>query len=251
MDRDDPTCIPRRQFVQLCASVSAGALACVSPLLLAQNASTLKPYRRAPLLDAFGLPIKAADLKVGENYVFYYPYVSTPCFLINLGVPAHPPADLLTEKGASYRWNGGVGPQHAIVAYSAICAHKMSHPAKEVSFINYRHAPAAFKRSDGLDTKQPGVIYCCSEKSVYDPAQGAKVLGGPAKQPLAAIHLEHDDKTGMLYATGTYGGEMFERFFSEFGHRLMLEFRTKNLRAEVEKATVMPLAKICRNQILC
>jgi len=37
--------------------------------------------------------------------------------------------------------------------------------------------------------------------------------GGPAPQPLAAIELDYDPESDSIYATGTVGGEMFERYF--------------------------------------
>ena len=49
------------------------------------------------------------------------------------------------------------------------------------------------------------MIHCCSEHSEYDPATGARVLGGPAPQPLSAILLEHDKSNDYLYAVGTLG----------------------------------------------
>jgi Rieske Fe-S protein len=241
--------LSRRQFARVCAS--ALALVGVNPGLLAQTGGVLKRYHRVPLLDVHGRPLKPTDVKVGEEYIFYYPYVATPCFLLNLGTPTATQAELRTEDGKRYSWNGGAGPERSIVAFSAICAHRMSHPARDVSFINYRHAPTTFKRDDGVQAKQARVIYCCSENSVYDPAQGGRVLGGPAKQPLAAIQLEQDGD-GRLYAVGTVGGELFERFFREFSSRLALELRTSDLRQLVaEKASVMPLAEYCRNQVLC
>jgi len=31
-----------------------------------------------------------------------------------------------------------VGANHSIVAYSAICAHRLTYPTREISFISYR-----------------------------------------------------------------------------------------------------------------
>jgi len=42
------------------------------------------------------------------------------------------------------------------------------------------------------------VIHCCSEHSQYDPAEGARVVAGPAPQPLAAILLDHDPASDAL-----------------------------------------------------
>ena len=238
----------RRGFVRLCTA--AVTLLAASPALLARTDSTLRRYERARLVDDRGRAISATHLKEGENYIFHYTYVTTPCFLINLGKPAKA-ATLRTEDGKEYHWSGGVGPRGTIVAFAAICAHKMTHPAQQVSFINYRHEPATFRNSSDETSQRGQVIYCCSEKSVYDPVDGARVLGGPAKQPLTAIVLEQDQR-GDLYAIGTLGGELYEKFFETFGSRLSLEFRTSDVRRPVKtSARVVPLATYCSNQVLC
>jgi len=245
--------ISRRSFVKLCAS--AMAMVGANPNLLAQTDGGFHRHQRVRLVDHEGRALAPADLKVGENYLFHYPYMATPCFLLNLGRPTQQHTLLKTEDGRPYRWPGGVGPERSIVAFSAICAHKMSHPARSVSFINYRHNAVRFRNNDEAMTQRSQVIYCCSEKSVYDATEGARVLGGPARQPLAAILLEYDERDGSLHAAGTYGGEMFDRFFEKFSYRLELEFRTtniRNIRGEVTAvATVMPLARYCKNRILC
>lgn len=117
----------RRSFVRLCASVAALVGAC--PEVLASQGAKKRRHERVKLVDRAGRAIGANDLIVGTNYLFHYPYVSTPCFLLNLGRPTASRVSLRTEEGRHYDWQGGVGPQHAIVAFSAICAHKMSHPA--------------------------------------------------------------------------------------------------------------------------
>ena len=97
-----------------------------------------------------------------------------------------------------------------------------------------------------------GVIYCCSERSVYDPARGARVLGGPAPQPLAAIALTHVPGEDTLHAIGTFGGEMYERFFEEFRFRLELEFETSDLRRRVNgESTVVPIEEYSRTRVHC
>lgn len=248
MNRQSPT--SRRNFVKLCAS--ALTLVSASPRLLAQKDGVPHLYHRAKLVDSRDRPITPASLKTGETYLFNYPFVTTPCFLIDLGKSTNPNVVLNTKDGRRYEWKGGVGPQRSIVAFSAICAHRMSYPAREVSFINYRHETVSFKDKDSQPAERAQVIYCCSEKSVYDPSDGARVLGGPAPQPLAAILLEHRPKDGTLYATGTYGGEMFEKFLKDFSFRLMLEIKSSNIREEVKKTvTVVPMANYCRTRIMC
>ena len=99
----------------------------------------------------------------------------------------------------------------------------MSHPARDVSFINYRHGKVRYIDSRDHPRERTGVIFCCSEKSVYDPSDGARVLGGPAKQPLATILLQSEPVSGALFALGTIGGEMYDAYFEKFAFRLALE----------------------------
>jgi len=202
-------------------------------------------------------PLKARDLIVGEPYLFFYPYVTTPCLLIKLDNSALNnkllKKDTNQKDNEKDKWNGGVGPDNSIVAYSAICSHKMSHPAKEISFINYRHDPVSFyNRDDGKTVEQAGLISCCSERSVYDPAQGAKVLSGPAPHPLAAITLEYDAATDELHATGSYGADMYERFFDKFGFRASMEHKVSDPKtASSPQVTVQKLSDYSRQTIKC
>lgn len=213
----------RRSFFKLCSA--AVPLIAANPRILAQTKTQPRRYNRVQLVDGLGKPVKCENLSADKNYLFHYPYVSTPCFLINLDSTAVEPTRLETHSGDGYEWRGGVGPQRRVVAFSAICAHRMSHPARAVSFIRYRKEPASYIQSNQQRTSRAGVIYCCSEKSVYDPARGAQVLGGLAPQPLAAIELE-EDASGNLYAVGTLGGEMFDQYFEKFSNRLVLEYKT-------------------------
>ena len=223
-----------------------------SPSLLANQQSPVHRYNRVKLVDAQQRPNAPEALEEGANYVFNYPYVTTPCFLINLGKPAGGSELLQTESGQEYRWQGGVGPHRSIVSFCAICAHKMSHPSKSVSFINYRHEDVSFRDKDENTVRRPGVIYCCSEKSVYDPAHGARVLGGPAPQPLAAIALEYDENEAAIYASGTYGGELYRKFFDTFAFRLALEYETADIEQKVSGTTaVMSIEDYSATQMLC
>lgn len=242
--------VKRRGFVKLCASVVASIAA--SPQALARSGGTVRDFGPVKLVTEEGFGVRPQDLEVGVNYLFHYPYICTPCFLVDVGRPVPGGALLETEAGERYRWRGGVGPQRSLVAFSAICAHKMTHPSPSVSFINYRHEPTPFKDRDENTTRQSNIIYCCSEKSVYDVTEGARVLGGPAPQPLAAVLLDYAPSENALYATGTYGADMFEQFFDKFTERLQLEYLVTNVRRRVADTTVVePLAEFSRNQVLC
>ncbi len=203
----------RREFVRLCAASAAGA---AFPAPAGAAEPTAHWYRRVKLVTEAGQPVRVADLKVGTNYVFDYPYGSTPCFLLRLDRPAAGGVELKTGDGQRYRWEGGIGPEKTVVAYSAICAHKMTYPTKQVSFIGYRDGPSPV-------AGKGKVITCCSDRSVYDPSAGARVVAGPAPQPLATIVLQQDPKSGDIFALGTFGGEMFAEFFRKFEFRLQLE----------------------------
>lgn len=224
----------RRGFIKLCAS--AGALLAAGPGALAADARP-RLYARVKLIGEDGRPAHASALEPGRNYIFPYPFAATPCFLLNLGRPTARDATLATEDGAPYRWPGGVGPDRAIVAYSAICAHQLAYPTRQVSFIGYRAHP-----SGAAAPSDRGVITCCANYSVYDPAEGARVLSGPAKQPLAAVLLEYRETDDALFAVGTFGREMFPAFFERYAFRLDLEYGPGNARRPVtDAAVVVPL----------
>lgn len=235
----------RRDFLRLCAS--AGALLAAGPHVFAADAAP-RHYARVRLVAEDGTALRADGLEIGRNYVFHYPFAATPCFLLNLGRPTAAPTSLTTESGRRYRWSGGVGPHRSIVAYSAICAHQMAHPTRQVSFIAYRHGPGAT-----AGKAAPGVITCCANNSVYDPAQGARVLSGPAGQPLAAILLEHRAADDALFAVGTFGGEMFDAFFEQFAERLGLEYGSalKARQPVTATAVVLPLERFSATQMNC
>lgn len=234
----------RREFVQGCAAAcAAGGAAWLAPGAALANARP-RHYGRAHLVDAEDRPLRARALAPRRTYVFGYPYTGTPCFLIDLGRATRRDTALRTADARDYRWPGGVGPDGRIVAYSAICAHQLTHPTREISFISFRAGTTPHSR-------HRDVIHCCSEHSQYDPAEGARVLAGPAPQPLAAILLEHDPRSDGLYAVGTLGGEMFDEFFRRFEFRLMNEHGGRARQAVEGPCTVTELERYCRQQVKC
>lgn len=230
----------RRDFLRLCAASAASSTA---PNLALADA-TAQFYARVRLVDERGAPLQARRIPPHRNLIFHYPYATTPCFLLNLGRPAKGSMRLRTADRRGYDWQGGVGPERSVVAYSAICAHQLTYPTRDISFISYR-------REKSARNPHGNVIHCCSEHSQYDPAEGARVVAGPAPQPLAAILLEHDASRDELFAVGTLGGEMFNQFFSKFEFRLALENSGAARRAVADSATVMPLENYCRQQVQC
>ncbi len=237
----------RRRFLGRCGSM-LGMLAAGRPVAAGMP---LQAFSTVQLVDDHERPLLVDALEPRTEYIFHYPYTTTPCFLIDLGSPALPDGELETAEGARYRWQGGVGPGRSIVAFSAICSHRLSHPTPRASFIGYRRDPVGFLDASFDVQRRPGVIQCCSEQSVYDPATGARVLGGPAPQPLAAVQLEYRDD-GSLRATGVYGGQMFDRYFELFASRLVLEYETLDVQAPIRDMSVVLRGDVfTRNTISC
>lgn len=232
----------RRRFCGACASTAV--LVTGLPRLLHAAERTVTEHARVALMASQSAPLRASELQQGVNYIFHYPYVCTPCFLLDLGRPLTESVELQTREDRPYTWKGGVGPNRSIVAFSGICSHRMTHPSPEASFISYhgsgRHAPEG-----------RGVIHCCSENSVYDPAAGARVLSGPAPEPLAVVELEYDPDSDTLTAAGTTGGTMFEQFLASFGDRLALEYGHDYERPVGEQAEVMTLEAYSRVRTEC
>jgi len=230
--------VERRDFLKFCAVAAAANEA---PAIAADARPHL--YSRARLVDGAGKPLQAAAVPVDRNLIFNYPYATTPCFLLNLG-HAVAGAQLKTSEAQTYFWQGGVGKGRSIVAFSAICAHKLSYPTRDISFISYR-------AGKGGSNKFANVIHCCSEHSQYDPAAGARVVAGPAPQPLAAILLEHAPASDELFAVGTLGGEMFGQFFEKYAFKLEMEHGAAARAAAGDTCVVQALENYCRQQVKC
>lgn len=231
----------RREFIRFCAAAGATPVAAIAD---AAADATPHFYTRAKLLDSGGSPLRASAVPPHRNLIFHYPYDTTPCFLLNLGKAASAPARLSTADKQSYEWQGGAGPKRSIVAYSAICAHQLAYPTRDISFISYR-------TERGAGNRHANVIHCCAEHSQYDPARGARVVAGPAPQPLAAILLEHVPGSDELYAVGTLGGEMFEQFFAKYAIRLELERGAATKKPVGQTTVVTELDAYCRQQVKC
>ncbi len=232
----------RRSFVETCsAGVACLGVAVALPVFAAD--ARPKAYARVLLTDERGDALRATGLQAQTNYIFHYPFEATPVFLLKLAQPA-PPQQLSTKSHDSYVWPGGVGPQRNLVAFSAICAHQLVYPTQQISFISFRKSRAKKGVANNL-------IHCCAEDSQYDPAKGARVLSGPAEQPLCAVLLEHDPKADTLTAYATLGGELFDDFFRKYELKLSLDVGPKAKNQVTGRAAVRELVKYCRNPIQC
>jgi rieske iron-sulfur protein len=131
--------------------------------------------------DNAGAPLRAFSFKVGDA-VLAFPdgKSSNPSNLVQVikleEAKFAPPTRLdLTDQG--------------FVAYSAICTHL----GCTVSWDKNKQVPAA------------SLTECPCHNSIFDPARGAKVLGGPAPIPLAQIGVKVA-KDGSLVFTSDFTG---------------------------------------------
>ena len=203
----------RRNFLKVVGTT--GVLVAVSPSsitgkLYANDGTFYTAYERVQLVDAAGVAIKASALKKETNYVFNYPYKSTPSLLLNLEDATEKNVKLSSEDGQEYIWKSGVGARGTIVAYSAICSHQLAHPTPDDSFLQYVR-----KDQKTMAYEKGGVIVCSSHLSAFDARKGAARLSGPAAQPLASIVLEvgADDT---IWAVGVLGPDKFHDYFRAF-----------------------------------
>jgi len=229
----------RRNFLRLSAT-SAMAVA-VAPSLItqklyAEDGSLFKAYEKVQLKDAEGNPLKAAALVVEENYVFNYPHAATPAIMVNLKDAASKDVKLKDSEGTEYVYRGGVGSKGTIVAYSAICAHQMTRPTKDMAMFQY--VPSTGKT---LAYETAGVFVCSSHLAAYDAKEGGKVLGGPATQGLASIVLEIDADDN-IWAVAVLGPDMFEDYFDAFKQELKAEHGRRGAKKLIkDEAAAIPL----------
>jgi arsenite oxidase small subunit len=227
MQYETPEDAERRELMRQAACV---AVAWAASTALPAVAGEPQKHARSLLVDHLGDPFFARQLRVGEPQLFNYPFVASPVFLLVMEREVGA-VELTTEAQQRYASPAGVGPNKSIVAFSAICAHKLMYPTPQLSFIGVRK---------GFAGEPSQVIHCCGDNSRYDPAQGARVMAGPAPQPLAAILLEWDAKTDQLHAVGTQGGEMFKAFFDKYAFKLETEYGTRATAASGATAVVQP-----------
>ena len=100
----------RRSFIKVCGA-SAAAIAAGTQAQLVYSSGTAKDYARAKLVDGNGQPLKASSLSQTEAYVFGYPFVGTPSFLISLPAAAPAGASLKTAAGEDVQLRRWRGPQ--------------------------------------------------------------------------------------------------------------------------------------------
>jgi ubiquinol-cytochrome c reductase iron-sulfur subunit len=188
--------LTRRRLLKLAAG---GAGATVGAALIAPAVSLgpffdVDPLRAAPwrrsikLVDGLGRALRADDI---EEFTFYTAYAAGAS-KDDLGSPVvvvrvDPSSLKLPDGRRDWAPDG-------IVAYSKICTHA------GCAVALYR-APHVFPPTA---PSRPALI-CPCHYSTFDPAQGAKVLFGPAGRPLPQLPL-HIGVDGTLTAAGPLSG---------------------------------------------
>lgn len=234
----------RRTFLRACGLLYLGTLLGDRVLTAGNTNSDGRKYRRALLTDESGKPLRVEDIMEGKGYIFFYPFRSTPCLLINTGVKI-PPGEALLKNGKRYSYGGGVGPNKSIIAFLAICTHQLSFPRKDYSAISYY--PEDLKSQL---VKRGQVIQCCAHLSAFDPLRGGIPISGPAKDPLPWIKLSVEEEG--IYAVDVVGRDLFEEFFDYFRADLRkLYGSTRKAKEPVVKTPVVDLEKYTNEIIRC
>jgi arsenite oxidase small subunit len=164
MDASNPS---RRTFLKSGGVAVAAAAASGAPTALAApapaagaTATTLNYPKRSVS--------KVSNLALNKAVAFTYPDPASPCFAVRVGTAVP----------------GGVGPNHDIVAYSAMCTHM--------------GCPLAYD----ADTR---IFRCHCHFSMFDAEQGGQMICGQATENLPRVLLEYDAKTDSIHAIGIDG----------------------------------------------
>jgi rieske iron-sulfur protein len=179
----------RRQFLKLAAGISAATLLPrAAAETSAADAGFVMPgdvlvYADGPNANKV---IKLTDVKLG---------VAVPALAVDPASKA--PRDpvksgvvLTRVKPASLSADTKKNAVQGVVAYSSVCTHQAC-PVREIGSI-------------GLGK---GKIICTCHGSQYDPADNAKVVGGPAPRRLPALPLKAS-ATGELSAAAGFTGKV-------------------------------------------
>ena len=143
-------------------------------------------------------------------------------------------------------------PTHRWWRFPPFAPTSLSYPTRTVSFLNFRPERTRYMDGNEQVRERSQIIYCCSERSVYDPSRGAEVIGGPARQPLTTVDLEYDPANDRYFAVGTRGGELYEEFFYRFGFRLALENEIDDVRAlAVDTTEAIPHDRYSSQPVTC
>lgn len=169
----------RRGFLKIAVTLSAllavGGIAAVSKSVTERVGATntsgaVTSFPRIKIANV-------SELSPNQPIIFNYPLDNEPNILVKIG-----------EKAL-----GGVGPEQDIVAFSQICQH--------LGCIYAYQAPGSSSACDPSYRAAGPEGHCCCHGSVYDFANGAKVIGGPSPRPQPQVTLTIDANDD-IYAIG-------------------------------------------------
>ncbi len=194
-------------------------------------------------------PLKLSSLPIGQPFLFYYPLVCTPALLINLGKFAPPIQSIRYRTGlneeSEHDWHGGAGPEHSIVAFSAICPHDLTYTTRQLSLMSYRH------KKSGYYAPQDRVITCCSHGSAYDATKGGQAIKGPGKKPLGSVPLLYDQASDSLAPAPLQGYSVIPAFLKKHRKTLRRDFG-KTYRSKAKgKIILTPLDTFSAKTVKC
>ena len=216
----------RRDFLKTCGLMG---LLIEGKIAFSSSTPSISFKREVPLKREDGKPFNIKYVKRYEPYIFFYPYASTPCLLVDVGRKAE----------------GGIGEGSSIVSFSLICSHQWAFPTPSETFITY-YGPEETSLAD-----RGNVIQCCVHMSVFDPLKGGGVLDGPADYPLARIILDTDGE-GNLYAVGVEGKDQFQEFFqANRGVLKKLYGSLQRAKEIVKESRVVKLKDYTKEEIKC
>jgi ubiquinol-cytochrome c reductase iron-sulfur subunit len=179
----------RKRLVRMAGAGAAGALglALITPALsLGPAFATQKlkwtPWRRGRrLVDDQGAPLKASDVEEGSFYTAYPEGADRELLGAPLVVVRVPESELRSRRD----W----APQ-GIVAFSKICTHAGC-------------AISLYRKPTFAPVQPRPALVCPCHYSTFDPADGGKVIFGPAGRALPQLPLFVDGR-GYLRAKGNF-----------------------------------------------
>jgi arsenite oxidase small subunit len=185
----------RRTFLKVTvvasAALAVGGIAALSKTITTPGAAQASSTAAVtfPIVQVkditSGLLATTSNLVTNIPVNFYYPLDNEANIIVKLGVAVP----------------NGVGPDGDIIAYSDICQHLGCNPG----FVATGQSPPC---NPAYSAKGPE-MYCCCHGSIYDMADDAKVIGGPAPYPVPRVTLEVDS-SGNIFATGMTGPTIYQ-----------------------------------------
>jgi hypothetical protein len=125
-------------------------------------------------------------------------------------------SSLRKERGDTYASPSGVGPARNVVSFSAICAHKLAYPTRDVSFIRYQKIALR-------DVRRPRHPLLRRSQRLRSAAGGARRRRAGAAAA-GRDRARYDAGRDELWAIGTVGAEQFGPFFEKYAFKLELEY---------------------------